>query len=419
MSTDIAENDRKISTREINKKNILKIVKNHSPISRIDIASRLKISRPTVSAYIHELIAKGLINEVGFGESTQLGGKKPRLLEFNSKWNYILGAKIGVRTTSAAITDLDATIIELARVPTEEWLGPDAVIKKLKGVLYEVMEKSGIPKNRIIGIGIGASGLIDSDRGVIVFSPNVSGWSNIPLAQIIEEEFRIRTFVDNECRVQAIAEKYRGLARNCSDFVCVYVAVGVGSGIFIDSKVFRGSNQRGGEMGHVTVVESGVECHCGNYGCLETVASIRKLINDVILRVKDDPTSSLYKKIHSGRKIEIEDIYKAYDRRESVVMEEVLKNAYWVGVGIANTMKVIDPEIVIIHGKVVPFGERYLGVICETVRKITFPKARHDFKIKFTELGETISLVGAAVMVFDKIFGFSEYDVSKEFIVKE
>jgi glucokinase-like ROK family protein len=409
----------KITTKEINKKNILRIIKNSSPISRIDIASRLKISRPTVTAYIDELMSEGLVIEIGLGESTQLGGKKPRLLQFNNKANYIIGVKIGVRTTGAAITDLDANIIEHSKTPTEEWSGPEVVIDNLKGIISEVIKKSGISINKIIGIGIATTGLTDSENGVVVFSPNLFGWSNIPLVQIIENEFKIPTFIDNECRVQAIAERFNGLARGINTFVCYYVGVGVGSGIFIDGEILRGRYRRGGEVGHITVVEDGVECHCGNFGCLETVASTKKLIKDVISRVKNDKTSSLYNKIKSEIPIEIEDIYEAYDQNETKVIEEVLKNANWVGVGIANTIKVIDPELVIIHGKVIPFGDKYLKVVEETVRKMTFPKVKQDFEIKFTQLGEMIGVIGASVMVFDKVFELNNIDISKEFVVKK
>lgn len=172
---DVEENSKKISTKEINKKNILRIIKNSPPISRIDIAARLKISRPTVTAYIDELISEGLINEIGFGESTQLGGKKPRLLQFNNRASYIIGAKIGVRTTRAAITDLDANIVEQIKVPTEEWLGSEMVIGKLKKIVSNVITKSGISTNKVIGIGIATTGLTDSENGVVVFSPNLSG----------------------------------------------------------------------------------------------------------------------------------------------------------------------------------------------------------------------------------------------------
>ncbi|MCL5986387.1 MAG: ROK family transcriptional regulator [Actinobacteria bacterium] len=410
---------KKISTREINKKNILRIIKNSPSISRIDIAARLKISRPTVTAYIDELISEGLVNEIGFGKSTQLGGKKPRLLQFNDRANYIIGAKIGVRTTRAAITDLDANILEHLKVPTEEWLGPDAVISKLKKIVSGVIKKSGISTNKIIGIGIATTGLTDSQNGIVVFSPNLSGWSNIPLVQVMEKEFGITTFIDNECRVQAIAEKYKGLAINVNNFVCLHTGVGVGSGIFIDGKILSGSYYRGGEIGHVSVVEDGIECHCGNFGCLETVASTKKLIGDVISRVKSDENSILYRKIKDGILIEIEDIYEAFNLNEAKVADEVLKNAAWIGVGVANAIKVVDPELVIIHGKVVPFGEKYLRTVEETVRKLTFPKVKQDFEIKFTQLGEMVSVIGASVMVFDRVFEFNRVDIGKEFVVKK
>ena len=161
-----------ISLKEINKKNILKIVMEMGPISRIDISRHLKISRPTTSAYIGELIKDGLVKEIGKGESTSSGGKKAVLLQFNVRAGYIVGVMIGVKTIRIALTDLGSNIMEIIKVPTEEWFGPDAVIDKLVKNLKKIIRTSKVNKEEIIGIGVGATGLVDSKK-VWLFSHQI------------------------------------------------------------------------------------------------------------------------------------------------------------------------------------------------------------------------------------------------------
>src|SRR4030065_1085321 len=168
-----------ISLKEINKKNILKIVIDVGQISRIDISKLLKISRPTTSAYIGELIEEGLIEEIGKSDSTSSGGKKAVLLQFRVRAGYILGVMIGVKNIRIALTDLGSNIIEIVKIPTEEWLGPDAVINKLSKTIKEIIRKSKINEEEIIGIGIGATGLVDSKKSLVIFLPHFYVWKNI------------------------------------------------------------------------------------------------------------------------------------------------------------------------------------------------------------------------------------------------
>src|SRR4030066_174647 len=229
-----------ISLKEINKKNILKIVIDMGPISRIDISRQLKISRPTTSAYIGELIEDGLIEEIGKSNSTSSGGKKAVLLQFKVRAGYILGVMIRVKNIRIALTDLGSNIIEIVKIPTEEWLGPGSVIDKLVKNIKEIIRKSKINEEEIIGIGIGATGLVDSKKSLVIFSPNLNGWNNIKLKEIIEKKIGLPVFIENECRVQAIAEKKFGLAKKLKDFVCFEMGTGVGTGIYVGDKLLIG-----------------------------------------------------------------------------------------------------------------------------------------------------------------------------------
>lgn len=405
-----------ISLREINKKNILKIVMEMEPISRIDISRRLKISRPTTSAYIGELIKDGLIEEIGKGDSTPSGGKKAVLLQFNSRAGYILGVMIGVKTIRIALTDLGSNIIEIIKIPTEEWLGPDEVIDKLVKNLKKIIRKSKISKEEIIGIGIGASGLVDSKKGLVIFSPNLDGWNNIKLKEIVEEKIGLPTFIENECRVQAIAEKKYGLAKDIKNFVCVETGTGIGTGVFIDNKLVSGDKGMAGEVGHIITNLAGNRvCHCGNIGCLETLCSTSSLLEDIVNDIKKRGKSSKYSE--SGLKLE--DLSSLYDQGDEIVTRNVEKNAEYLGIGISNTIKMFNPELIIIHGEIIKFGEKYLKKVKESVSKNTFPKVKDNYNIQFSKLGENVGLIGATSIVFDNIFDLDSSNIAGQYIIKK
>ncbi len=405
-----------ISLREINKKNILKIIIDIGPISRIDISRRLKISRPTTSAYIGELIEDGLIEEIGKSDSTHYGGKKAVLLQFNSRAGHILGVMIGVKNIRIALTDLGPNIINMMKIPTEEWLGPEVVIDKLIKKLKEIIKKSRTDKENIIGIGIGATGLVDSKRGLVIFSPNLSGWSNIKLKEIIEKKIDLPVFIENECRVQAIAEKKYGLAKDIRDFVCFETGTGIGTGVFIDNKLVIGNKGMAGEVGHIITNLGGKRvCHCGNVGCLETLCSTSSLMEDISDDIKKSGKFSIYGK----DKLELGDLFGLYNEGDEIVTRNVENNAKYLGIGISNTIKMFNPELVIIHGEVIKFGERYLKIVKKSVSENTFPKVKDDYNIKFSEMGDNVGIIGAASIVFDNIFDLDNSNIAGHYIIKK
>ncbi len=405
-----------ISLKEINKKNILKIVIDAGQISRIDISRQLKISRPTTSAYIGELIEEGLIEEIGKSDSTSSGGKKAMLLQFRVRAGYILGVMIGVKNIRIALTDLGSNIIEIIKIPTEEWLGPDVVIDKLVKNIKEIIKKFKINKEEIIGIGIGATGLVDSKKGLVIFSPNLNGWNNIKLKEIIEQKIGLPAFIENECRVQAIAEKKYGLAKNIKNFVCVETGTGIGTGVFIDNRLVSGDKGMAGEVGHIITNLAGNRvCHCGNTGCLETLCSTSYLLEDIADDIKKSSTSSGKNK----SSLKLEDLYNLYNQGNKIATINIEKNAEYLGIGISNTIKMFNPELIIIHGEVIKFGEKYLKKVKESVTKNTFPKVMDDYNIQFSEMGDNVGVIGAASIVFNDIFDLDSSSVAGHYIIKK
>ncbi len=409
-------NNKKISIKDLNKKQILKIIIENDPISRIDISKYLKISRPTTTFYINELLEAGLIEEVGKGKSTPQGGKKAVLIRFNEKAGYIISAMIGVNNIRIALTDLRSNILESVKIPTEQWLGPGNVIKKVIENVESIIKKSKIDKKNFLGIGIGATGLVDSETGIVVFSPNLTGWYNIELKKIIEKSLDLPVYIENECRVQAIAEKRFGLAKNFKDFVCLETGAGIGTGVYVADKLLTGINGMAGELGHLIVsMDDDRICHCGNTGCLESLCSMRSLLYDIKKDLKEQNPDN-YDKYEN---ITSKDLFELYKEGNEIVVKNVNKNAEYLGIGISNAIKIFSPEIIIIHGEVIKFGEKYLNIVRETVSKNTFPMVKEEYDIQFSKLGENVGLIGASYIVFEKTFNLENFNIPDNYILKK
>ncbi len=404
-----------ISFKDINKKRILGIVIKKELISRVDISRQLKISRPTSSTYVNELINDGLIREVGKNNSTTTGGRKAILLTFNKKAAFILGVMIGVKSISIAITDLRSEIIKKIKIPTEEWKGPDSVIKKIEVNSIEILRKENISKENIIGIGIGVTGLVDSSKGVVNFSPNLTGWIGIKMREIIEDKMGLPAIIENEARVQTVAEKKFGLAKEFKNFVCIETGIGIGSGIFIDNRLIVGNKGIAGEIGHIITNMAGDrKCHCGDTGCLETLCSTRSLLDNV----KKDIRKSEKKTKYDGEKLKVSDLYKLYEEDDEIVTRNVERNAEYLGIGISNAIKMFYPEAIIIHGELTKFGNKYLNKVKESIIKTTFPKIKDDYNVQFSKLGDDVGLIGVTSIVFNNIFQLDSTDLMDNYIIK-
>ena len=405
-----------ITLKEINKKNILKIIIRNENISRIDIAKLFKISRPTISAYINELISEGLIEEAGKGFSTPSGGKRATLLKFNCKAGYIISISIGTNLLRFAITDLGTNIIDSITTPTEEWLGPKVIIKKILDGINGLIAKTKISRKKIFGIGIKGPGIIDSEKGIVIFFPNLTDWKNINLKEIIESKTGIPVYIDNVCRMLAIAEKKFGIAQDIRDFVVVLTGTGIGTGVFIDNKLFVGNKGIAGEVGHIiTDLDSNKLCHCGNYGCLETLCSSRALVDNI----KEDLRKGEKSSLKENQEFDFNDIADLFKKNDPLVVKHVTENAKLLGIGISNIIKMFSPEIIVIHGKFLIFGEKYLSILREAVSKSTFPKVKNDYNIQFTKLPEEAGLIGTSVFAFEKIFKLDNLNISDEYMVRK
>lgn len=277
----------------------------------------------------------------------------------------IIGVDLGGTKISAASADEKGNIICKKTIPTEAKKGLKHVISNIEKSILYVCHGAGATVKNIKCIGIGTPGTTDSAKGIVSNSPNLPGWKKVPLKNIISKKFNKPAIIENDANCAALAELKMGAGKKFKDFVYITVSTGIGGGIIIDKKLFKGSNGNAGEIGHTTIDLHGPKCLCGRYGHLEGMASgtaIRKRSG-----VSPVELSALAKK---GNKKAIKEIKYA---------------GYLTGIGLSNLVNILDPEAIIVGGGIANFGKIFFDSIRKTVKenaisrvKILPAKLKHD-----------------------------------------
>jgi len=373
--------------RDINRQIVLNSVRERGPISRAEIAHETALQRSTVSLIVEELRVDGLIEEVS-GEST--GGRPPILLSLRTADAVAIGVDLGTTHTVIATSDLAGRVLEQETFETN----PDA-----KKTIKEIVERSRrlIRRNNgtIEGIGISLPGLVDPD-GKQLFIPTFK-WRDVPLASEISTATGLPVTMDNDANAAAQAELWFGRPeiREVRDFIIVLVEDGVGTGIVFDGQVYRGENGAAGEFGHMTIGQGApVPCASGSRECWEAFASQRA----ALARYKNLSTD-----VNGDLKNNFAELLNQALRSEGAARTALKETAYYLGVGIANLIRGLAPEAVIVGGPIV----RAWPVISQDIRhsvEATICRGLPSTRIIASTLGPDPTLMGALSLVLASKF---------------
>jgi len=382
---------------------ILNTIREYGPISRVKIAKSLKLSSATITKYINGLIQAGIVKEDGWEPSK--GGRMPVLLRIAPEAMYAIGVDLGGANLRVVVVNLENNIVAKITKKTNADEGRDKVFRRVIDTIHEAIEHSKIEKEKIKGIGIGISGLIDHQRGVSLYCPNIEGWENVPVKRLVEEEFAVDTSVEDSSRAMALAEHWSGVARGIDNFIFVNVGVGIGCAIFIHGKLYRGIGGIAGEFGHITIDEAGPRCNCGNYGCLETLAS-GPAISRRARQAIEEGVVSLIEKLAEGKLEDItpEIVVEATKRGDKLAFNIMEKTGEYLGIGIADMINIFNPELIVIGAGVSQAGDILLKPLKRTVKARALELSSSMTNIKVSQLGNNGGALGAAIMVLKDIF---------------
>jgi N-acetylglucosamine repressor len=385
-------------TRQNNSRLVLSTIYNNDEISRVSISRSTGLTRTTVSAIVAEFIAEGLVIESGFSPST--GGKPATLLRVDENAHLLVGVDLAEDTFHGSLVNLRGEMHQRLQIPVGECDGVDAL--ELVYSLIEQLFKT--TKQPIRGIGIGAPGLMDPTRGVVRQAINLK-WKDLPLGQLLSQKYHLPVYVANDCQVAALGEYSFGNTRSSENMILIKTGRGIGAGIVLGGKLFYGDNAGAGEIGHIQVIENGELCRCGNRGCLETILSNQKLIDQARAIAFDHPESILNHLVSHPNEISIKTLVEAYQNADSWVVSLIDEVVTFLGAVIANLAGALNINRILISGSLRYFGDGLLIPIHQRVQGGILPGLACQTEVGFSTLAEDIVIKGAASMVLKNELG--------------
>ncbi len=388
--------------RAINKQRVLRLVRSAGAMSRADLAERTGLTRPTVSAVVAELLEEGWVEEIGTGESS--GGRPPILLRFNPRARWVIGAELGAGHVRAVLADLAGNVFDRVkqRVESHDPLVEVGQLERaMKHLLAQVPKKG--PPIPVAGIGIGITGVIDTEEGIWRYSPHYKV-RDLPVAQMLQERLLLPVWLENDARAMAWGERSFGAAKGVDNLAFIRVGVGLGAGIIIDGRLYGGAYQGAGEIGHIMVKERGLRCRCGSDGCLETVGSAVAIARRAVQRMAQEET--LIRDLCGGDPSQViaTTVIEAADAGDRVAQEILAEAGRYLGIGIGSMINLLNPAMVIIGGGTSRAGDHLIEPLRQAALERTLPALREKVKIVRTALGEDAGPLGGAALVIEELF---------------
>lgn len=393
--------------KQTNRKVILSILRYSGEVSIADLSRKVNLSKPTLMAIIDYYLKKGLVVNVGKGNSTEEGGKKPNIYKFNEDGGYAIGMIISANKLGGVITNLKNKILFKKAVPLESDEKFESVLEKIVDLYNDLIIGAEINRKKIIGLAIGAYGITNFDRGEVIFSPHFPSWGkNLNLREKVKDKIpdEIPIIIDNHSRFQVFAEKVLGLGKDKDNIVAIQAGKGMVAGVIIENEIKRGNHYLIGEIGHMIVDPEAREiCACGGKGCFEAMVTTNRIVRMAEERHSDYPDSIIFNGDGSGN-IDIYRIFDALNKKDKLALEIMNDVINWFGIGISNIILMYDPQIVIIQGIFTKAGDYFLESLREKINKISLFSIKRKTEIKYSELGDNAGVLGAASFVLSKYF---------------
>lgn len=393
----------------LNKIKILNIIREAGEISRAEIVKQTGISAPTVTRIVENLIkTEKLAKQVGIGESS--GGRPPLIVKFNGEENFVIGIDWGRTHIHGVLANLNAEPVLELDIPTEITKNFKADLNSVINLIEQLIDKSFIEKDKLMGIGIAAAGFVNKKNGIIEYSPNF-GWNNVDITQPIKKKYNIPVVVDNVSRVMALGELWYGLGEKINDFLFINVGYGIGAGFITEGKPFYGFDGFSGEFGHTKISgdqNEKRECACGKMNCLESYASGRGITETAKKMAKQVPDSLI--NVLSNNKNELitaELVSKAAKAGDKLALDIYKEAGNLLGISIANLSNILNPATIVLGGKVSNAGDFFLTEIEKSFLKNILPNTIRQTKIVSSSLKNEAAVKGAMSLILKDVLNFN------------
>lgn len=312
---------------------------------------------------------------------------------------YYIGIDLGGTFVKAGVVDENFQIVTKATVDSSDVVGePERIADRMVEAANQALAAAKLTMNDIENIGIGAPGSVDPESGVIIYANNLS-FLNTPIRQYLEARTGKQIFVENDANVAAYGEVLAGAAKGVDDAIVITLGTGVGGGIIIDGKIYRGFNQFGGELGHMVVQYGGRQCTCGRKGCIEAYASATGLINMTKEAMEAHPESALWKVAPTLEEVNGKTAYDGMRMGDPVACEVVDTYQNYLGAGLTNFVNIFQPEVLLIGGGICKEGETLLAPLREYIAREAYSiEGQPTCQLRVCKLGNDAGTIGAAML---------------------
>lgn len=386
--------------RRHNRAVVLELVRTHGPISRAELARVGSLSMPAVMDIVGALVAEGLVKETGIGPSS--GGRRPILLELVAQAYCAIGLELGAETLTAVVTDLHAAVKGRLEVVSELAAGPDALLTQLKDVLTTLLAQHRAQFGGVLGIGLALPAPVLSSRSRSFSPSRYPDWGALQIGDLVAAEFGVPVLVDNDAKAAALGELLFGAGRNARTMFYVMAARGIGGAAIVSGDLYRGWDGGAGELGHTLIDLDGPPCACGNAGCLEAFVGSDAIVQRAVRALKLAGRAGL-----SGEHLDrltADDVITAGlvgDRLAQTVLRET---GSFLGIGIANMINLLNPELVVLGGPTMRAGGLILDPAREMMQQRALAGMGEGVPLVVGALGQNAGAIGAAALVLRELF---------------
>jgi glucokinase-like ROK family protein len=390
-----------IWVRKMNRSIIMDCLRMNTTLSRAALADKTGLNPSTVTNIIKKLIEEGLVKETEFLHTKT--GRPGRLLELNPGGGCALGVEINVDYISIILTDFRANILWNNRVLFDQKDGREVILEKTENLIVEALKIGANKGLKPLGIGIGISGLVDLKTGFLKVASNLQ-WYDVPIQKIFKERFNLPVYVENEANAAALGEYYFGAAWGVDSFIYLSANVGLGGGIIINRKLFRGSAGYGGEIGHMTIIPEGEQCACGKLGCWETLVGPRPVIRRVQKLLENGAQSIIRTSVNNDiSKVTFDKVVEAAIAGDSIAITVLHEVGKYLGIGVANLINILNPELIVLGGTLNLASPFLLPVVKKMVDDNETKPSFDNFKIISSVQGPNACAIGAVALILDDI----------------
>jgi len=395
-------NNRRV--KSMNRSAVLHYLRKHGKASKAEIAQATSLSFTAIKNIMGELMGCGLLDVVGYDESS--GGRKPLLYKLKRDRYFSLGVHLSVSHLQIALLDLEGTPCAYDRFDMDrDALQSGEIAGRLISCIQASIGGFGLARDKLLGVGLAVPGPLDPSAGVILAPPNMKGLHEVPIKKMMQEQLGIETHVEKDANLIALGELWQGAGQGRRNVLYLDADEGIGSGIVIDGQLYYGAHYGAGELGHGTIHIDGPRCNCGNYGCLEAVASgmaILRRAGEEIRRGADASFKAQY--MEDERSVTLDTVLGAALEDDPLSNQLLLESARYVGIAAANAIHLLMPETVIVGGTLTHHYPRYFDQLKEVALNRIFPSFARHIDIRKAGLGVKGGAIGAGMLVLEQVF---------------